>query len=70
MIWISLGRYCDAGGRWFHYRRLYIKGYIWTPFVNIKLRDYRNRRKIYNYKTYGNRRIYQEEQVSVPIEGK
>jgi hypothetical protein len=33
MIWINTEQWSSGAGRWFTYRRIYIKGYKWTPFI-------------------------------------
>lgn len=38
MIWIAFGRWSHSAGRWFTRRRIYLKGYIWTPFVIVRWR--------------------------------
>lgn len=37
MPWINFGRWCNAAGKVFFSRRVYL-GHRWTPFVIIKLR--------------------------------
>lgn len=37
MIWFSFRKYSLAAGRFFHYKRIYIK-HKWTPFVKIEWR--------------------------------
>lgn len=38
MIVPSFGRWQHAAGRRFCRTRVYLRGYIWTPFVRIRLR--------------------------------
>ena len=42
MIFVALGRWSSAHGRWFTRERIYYKGYRWTPFVHVSWR-YRNK---------------------------
>lgn len=37
MILIRLGRWSEAGGKWFKWERIYIKS-KWTPFCKVKKR--------------------------------
>jgi hypothetical protein len=38
MIWIAWGRWNHSAGRFFTRRRIWRKGYIWTPFVVVERR--------------------------------
>ena len=40
MIWLSFGAWSLHAGRLLTSTRIYIKGYIWTPFVVVKIRKY------------------------------
>jgi len=38
MLGISFGEHNHSGGRFFVTSRILYKGYVWTPFVKVKLR--------------------------------
>ena len=38
MIFVALGRWSNAAGRWFIRERIYRRGYRWTPFVRVRWR--------------------------------
>lgn len=42
MIWIALGKWSSASGRWFIRERIYHRG-RWTPFVFVRWRYLRNK---------------------------
>ena len=48
MILLSFGKWTERGGRWLLWKRIYAKGYIWTPFCRVAskrpaTREYWNR---------------------------
>ena len=38
MLWFAFGTWNTSYGRWFVRQRIWISGYIWTPFVWVRLR--------------------------------
>ena len=38
MIWLSFGGWSYTSGRWLTQKRLYWRGYKWTPFVLVSKR--------------------------------
>ena len=38
--WIRFGKWNSYHGRWFVSERIWRKGYIWTPFVRVRIRRY------------------------------
>jgi hypothetical protein len=38
MYWLNFGRWSSAAGRFFVARRVYLKGYKWTPLVRLSRR--------------------------------
>lgn len=40
MIWLSFGSWNLWATKWFILERMYIKGYIWTPFVTVERRTH------------------------------
>jgi len=38
MILIRFGRWSHLAGRWFIWRRIYHRGYEWTPFCRVQWR--------------------------------
>lgn len=40
MIILNFGKWMNGANKHFTYKRIYIQGYRWTPFVIIKLRKY------------------------------
>ena len=38
MVTVAFGRWSDCAGRFFTLKRIYYKGYKWTPFCRIKKR--------------------------------
>ena len=41
MIWLNLGTWLESYKTYFVYKRIYLKGYIWTPFVRVSRRVYK-----------------------------
>lgn len=41
MITIRLGKWCDHFGKKYRYKRIYIKGYKWSPFVKKRKRSHK-----------------------------
>ena len=35
MIWVSFKKWSNGGGAIFCYKRIYWKGYRWTPFIRV-----------------------------------
>lgn len=42
IIFVAFGRWSSASGRWFTRKRIYWRGYKWTPFVRVRWRYARN----------------------------
>lgn len=38
MLVLNFKRWTHSAKRWFKYDRIYLKGYIWTPFVKMQKR--------------------------------
>ena len=38
MVFLRLGRWNTACGRFLVWKRVWLRGYIWTPFCRVRLR--------------------------------
>jgi len=38
MLWINFGVWDCGAGHWFSFKRIFLKGHKWTPFIIVRLR--------------------------------
>jgi len=38
MLWINFGTWDSAASQLFSFRRIFLKGHKWTPFIIVRLR--------------------------------